>query len=45
MTLLNETTTELVEGTEPAEKVGNTIMVSEIFFTLDAENLQFNCDR
>ena len=28
---INETTTELVEETEPAEKFGNTIMISEIF--------------
>ena len=42
----NETTTESVEETEPAEnaenteKLGNTIMVSEIsIFTLAVENL------
>ena len=42
----NETTTESVEETEPAEKTenpekfGNTIMVSEIsIFTLSLENL------
>ena len=49
---INETTTESVDETEPAEnaenteKLGNTIMVSEIsIFTLAAENLQFNCDH
>ena len=43
---INEITNELVEETEPAEKLGNTIMISEIFlFTLDVENLQFNCDQ
>ena len=49
---INETTTESVEETEPAEnaenteKLGNTIMVSEIsIFTFAAENLQFNCDQ
>ena len=49
---INETTTESVEETEPAEnaenteKLGNTIMVSEIsIFTLAVENLQFNCDQ
>ena len=49
---INETTTESVEETEPAknventEKLGNTIMVSEISnFTFAAENLQFNCDQ
>ena len=49
---INETTTETVEETEPAEnaknteKLENTIMVSEIsIFTLAVENLQFNCDQ
>ena len=49
---INETTTELVDETEPAEnaenteKLGNTIMVSEIsIFTLAVEDLQFNCDQ
>ena len=49
---INETTTESVGETEPAEnaentgKLGNTIMVPEIFFlTLVEENLQFNCDQ
>ena len=48
----NETTTEPVDKTEPAEnaenieKLGNTIMVSEIsIFSLSVENLQFNCDQ
>ena len=48
----NETTTESVEETEPdenaenTEKLGNTIMVSEIsIFTLSVKNLQFNCDQ
>ena len=45
---INETTTESVEKTEPAEnventeKLGNTIMVSDIsIFTLAVENLKF----
>ena len=49
---INETTTESVEETEHAEnaentkKLGNTIMVSELFiFNLAMENLQFNCDQ
>ena len=49
---INETTTESVEETVPAEyaenteKLGNTIIVSEIFiFILAVENLQFNCDQ
>ena len=49
---INESTTESVEETEPAEnaenteKLGNTIMVSEIsIFTLSVENLQFICDQ
>ena len=49
---INETTTESIEETEPAEnaehvdKFGNTIMVSEIsIFTLAVEILQFNCDQ
>ena len=48
----NETTTELVEETEPAvnaentEKLGNTITVFDIsIFTLSVENLKFNCDQ
>ena len=47
---INETTTESVEETEHTEnaenneKLGNTIMVSEIsMFTLAVDNLQFNC--
>ena len=49
---INETTTESVAETEPTEnaknteKLGNTIMVSEIsIFTLAVDNLQFNCDQ
>ena len=49
---INETTTESVYETEPAEnaenieKWENTIMVSEIsIFTLAVENLQFICDH
>ena len=49
---VNETTAESVENTEPAEyaenteKLGNTIMISEIsIFTLAVKNLQFNCDH
>jgi hypothetical protein len=49
---INETTTELVGETEPAEnaenteKFGSTIMVSEIsIFTLAVENLQFNFNQ
>ncbi len=49
---INETTTESVGETEPAEnaenteKIESTIMVSEIsIFTLAVENLQFNCDQ
>ena len=49
---INETTTESLEETEPAENVENTetlenkIMVSEIsIFTVAVENLQFNCDQ
>ena len=49
---INKTTTESEKGTEPAEntenteKLGNTIMVTEIsIFTLAVENLQFNCDQ
>ena len=47
---INETTTESVEKTEPAEntenteKLGNTIMVSDIF-TLNVENMQFDWDQ
>ena len=48
---INVNTTESIGETEPAEnaenteKLGNTIMVSEIsIFTLAVENLQFNCD-
>ena len=38
--------TEPAENTENTEKLGNTIMVSEIsIFTLAVENLQFNCDQ
>ena len=47
-----ETTTESVEETEPAEnteqteKLGNTIMGSELsIFTLSVEILHFNCDQ
>ena len=49
---INETTTESVKETEPAEnaenteKVGNTTMVSDIsIFTLAVENLQLNCNQ
>ena len=49
---INETTTESVKETEHAEnaenpeKLGNTIMVSDLsIFTLAVENLQFNCDK
>ena len=49
---INEATTESVGETEPAEyaentvKLGNAIMVSDIYiFTLAVENLQFNCDQ
>ena len=49
---INKTKTESVEETEHAEnaenteKLGNTIMVSEIsIFTLTVENLQFKCDQ
>ena len=49
---INETITDLVDETEPAEyaenteKLGNTIMVSEMsIFTLAVENLQFNWDQ
>ena len=49
---INETTTESVDETEHAEngenteKLGNTIMVSELsIFNLAVENLQFNCDQ
>ena len=49
---INETATESVEETEPAEnadnteKFGNTIIFSEIYiFILAVENLQFNCDQ
>ena len=48
----NETTTESVEETEPAENAENTaklrniIMISEVYIlALAAENLQFNCDQ
>ena len=48
----NETATESVEETDPAEnaenteKLGNIIMVSEIsIFTLVVENLQFTFDQ
>ena len=38
--------TEPAENTEYTEKLGNTIMVSEIsILTLTVENLQFNCDH
>ena len=38
--------TEPAENTENTETLGNTIMVSDIsIFTLDVENLQFNCDQ
>ena len=38
--------TKHAENAENTEKLGNTIMVSEIFmFTLAVENLQFNCDK
>ena len=49
---LNETTTQSVEETEPAEnaenteKLGNTIIVSQIsIFNLAVENLQFYCEQ
>ena len=49
---INETKTESVEETEPAdnagniEKLENKIMVSEIpIFTVAVENWQFNCDQ
>ena len=49
---INETTNESVQETEPAEnaenteKLGETIMVSEIsIFILAVENLQLNCDH
>ena len=49
---INETTTESVYETEPAEnapnteKLRNTITVSELsIFTLTVENLHFNCDQ
>ena len=48
---INESTIESVEETEldqnaeNTEKLGNTIMASEIsIFTLAVQNLQFNCD-
>ena len=38
--------TEPAENTENTEKLGNAIMVSEIFiFTLAVENFQFNWDQ
>ena len=49
---IKESTTESVEETEPAEnaenteKLGNTIMVSDIsIFTLAMETRQFSCDQ
>ena len=49
---INETTTESVEETEPAEndknteKLWNIIKISEIsVLTLAVENLQFTCDQ
>ena len=51
--IINESTTESLQETEPAEnaenteKMRNTIMVSEISILkfLAVENLQFNCDQ
>ena len=38
--------TEPAENTENTEKLGNTIIVSEIFIaTFAVDNLQFNCDQ
>ena len=49
---INETKTESVEETKHAEnaenteKLGNTIMVSQLsIFNLAVENRQFNCDK
>ena len=49
---INKTTTESVEKNEPAEnnenteKLGNTIIVSEIsIFMLTVHNLQLNCEQ
>ena len=49
---INETTTESLDETEPAEnaenteKLGNKIIVLKIsIFTLAVKNLQFNCDQ